>query len=158
MPRLRVGMHAAKHSIGMAEVGCVQAAKVNREKGLSARGSKLAVAGSAEGARPRPASLYMDTFSADIVRDAGPPVLHSNAAGSRIHVPLSAAATAAVRSLLLRCQRDAQSVAHRFCQLHACQPLNFAAALMQYRTSRMEAISNKKMAVDSNLSLEQELL
>ena len=36
--------------------------------------------------------------------------------------------------------------------------LTSTTTLLQFRTSRVEAISNKKMAVDSNLSLEQELL
>ena len=42
----------------------------------------------------------MDTISADVVRDADLPVPVSTAAGSRVQVPLSAAAKAAVRSQL----------------------------------------------------------
>ena len=86
----------------------VQAAKVNREKGLSARGSKLALTARTDTLGPRPTSLYMDTISTDIVRGDGPPLPHSLSPGSRVMVPLSAAATAAVRPppvLLLLCSR-----------------------------------------------------
>ena len=83
----------------------VQAARINREKGLSARGSKLSLAGSLEGPGVRPVSLYMDTISADIVRGAGPPPPVSAAAGGRTGVGLSAAATAAVSPCMIDLSR-----------------------------------------------------
>ncbi len=136
----------------------LQAAKVNREKGLSARGSKMALAGSSDAAGPGLRSLYMDTISADVVRDADVPVPVSAAAGSRVQVPLSAAARAAVRLTNL-CFSPLWWPQHRCTVCMApLLALDFVAMLLQFCTSRVEAISNKKMAVDSNLSLEQELL
>ena len=98
MPRLLPNAGCPVDTVGMLEVWGrrAQAARINREKGLSARGSKLSLAGSRESMDPRPASLYMDTISADIIRGAGQPSPVSTKASSRPGVSLSAAATAAV--------------------------------------------------------------
>ena len=50
---------------------------------------------------------------------------------------------------------DGHSIAEHIC---IALQVDSVATLLQFCTSRVEAISNKKMAVDSNLSLEQELL